>query len=36
MHGYMVTFAQFEGKFKLQSVCGTFRSGGAFDLGRRH
>jgi len=33
LYGYM---AQFEWKFEWRSVRGTFRSGGAFDLGRRH
>ena len=33
LYGYM---AQFEWKFEWQSVRGTCRSGGAFNLGRRH
>ena len=33
LYGYM---AQFERKFEWQSVHGTFRLGGAYDLGRRH
>jgi len=33
LYGYM---AQFEWKIEWRSVCGTCRSGGAFNLGRRH
>jgi len=33
LYGYM---AQLEWKFEWRSVRGTCRSGGAFDLGRRH